>query len=679
MGRPRSPPDAVTELDPKARLRVSIGGLVAALVGAILVLAFGSGPRQSLFDAWQTAVPAPEPTHRVHVVVIDAESLREVGGWPWSRFYLARLVEQIADRGAAVIGLDLLLTEPDRQDPAQFASLYTELPPGLAAEIRKLPSMDAVFARVIGRHPVVLARAGVRPGSFDFIDQALAPPLPPEAKFVGEPPRGVAAFPAVVANLPILDDSAVGHGLVNGDPDPDGVLRSIPLLARAAGSITPGFAPEVVRVADGVTQIGLIGRRGRLQAVQIGVRRIPATPDGRLLLRFGDWRRTPTTSAVNLLRQGLPGDLFKGQIVLVGVTAAGVSDVASTPRAEAVSGVFVQAQAVEAILRGAGLRRPGWAFPVEWGVGLMLALAAWQAVRRLPMAVVVAAGAIATLAAFGASAFAFGRNQLLDPFPMLAPGAGAAAAMVALLFVEGRRLQARLRAALAEERRRADEHQQLLINELNHRVKNTLATVQSIAGQSFRSGRSPAEAQEAFVSRLIALSTAQNLLTAEQWEGADLADVVRMATAPFDDPPDTRFAISGPRTRLEAQHALAIAMALHELAVNAAKFGALSMPGGRVRISWRRDADGDVRFLWQESGGPMVEPPVRKGFGTRLIQDGLARELGGTVRIDHRRDGLRCEIDFPLRPAPGPGAARRGRPDFRPSAGSHPPGGWPVH
>jgi len=678
MGGSRSPPDAMKELDAKARVRVRIAGLGAALAVALLVAAFGPGLRQPLFDLYQNVLPAPDQSRQVHVVVLDAESLREVGGWPWSRFYLARLVEQIAGRGAAAIGLDMLLVEPDRFDPTQFTGLYTELSPRLAADVRKLPSMDAVFARVIGRNPVVLARAGVRPGSFDFLDQAVAP-TPPGTRFVGEVPRDVLEFATVVTNLPMLDDTPLGVGLVNGDPDPDGVVRRVPLVARAGGELTPGFALELVRVAERADSIELHGKGGRLEALRVGTRRIPTTPDGQLLLRFSDWRRTQTTSAVNLLRQGLPKDLFKNQIVIIGLTAAGASDVAGTPRARAVSGVFVQAQAVDAILRGAGLYRPGWATPVEWGLGLILVLFAWRAVPRLPLAAVAGIGIAAATAAIAGSAFAFQHNRLVDPFPMLLPGAAAAGAMIAMLFVEGRRLQVRLRAALDDERRRADEHQRLLINELNHRVKNTLATVQSMAGQSFRSGRSPAEAQEAFVSRLIALSTAQNLLTAERWESADLADVVRMAVAPFEDPPGARFTVGGPRTRLAAQHALAIAMALHELGVNAVKFGALSVGGGRVRISWLRTPDGQVLFVWEETGGPIVEPPARTGFGTRLIQDGLARELGGKVRIDHRPAGLRCEITFPLPTAPPAPLRPRERPPFRPSGGSHPHGDSPVH
>ncbi|OHB27434.1 MAG: hypothetical protein A2790_21765 [Phenylobacterium sp. RIFCSPHIGHO2_01_FULL_69_31] len=447
----RSQSDALSELDDGARLRVRIAGLSAALAVAVMVLFGGHLLRQPLFDAFQTVAPAPDVSRRVHVVVIDADSLRDVGGWPWTRFYLARLVEQIADRGAAVIGFDMLFPEPDRLAPSEFTSLYSELPPGVAQEIRDLPSMDAVFARVIGRNPVVLARAGVTRESFDLTEGA-GPPLPPEAQFSGAVPADLLTYPAVVTNIPLLDGAPLGHGLVNGERDADGLVRRVPLLARAAGHVTPGFAVELVRAAEGADRIELETRAGRLEAVKIGRHRAPAGPDGQLLLRFGDWRTTQTTSAVDVLRQGQRPDQFKDQIVLIGLAAAGTSDVTSTPRAKAIYGVYVQAQAVDSILRGTALRRPGWAAPVEWGIGLALVLLSLFGVPRAPMGPVIVGAAVEIALALGASWLAFQNNLLLDPFPMLLPGAANSAVMVALLFVEGRRVQARLRGALEDER-----------------------------------------------------------------------------------------------------------------------------------------------------------------------------------------------------------------------------------
>ncbi|WP_181706278.1 sensor histidine kinase [Chthonobacter rhizosphaerae] len=197
-------------------------------------------------------------------------------------------------------------------------------------------------------------------------------------------------------------------------------------------------------------------------------------------------------------------------------------------------------------------------------------------------------------------------------------------------------------------RHQVEQHQRLLINELNHRVKNTLATVNSIAAQSLRSTTDTETAREAFTGRIVALAQAHDVLTRERWEGADLTAVVAGALAPHGA---DRFDVTGVSVRLGPQTALSFAMALHELATNAVKYGALSEPEGRVAIDWRVDGRADGRYLifrWRESGGPPVTPPTRRGFGSRLIEQGLSRELGGAVKILFEREGLVCTIDAPL-------------------------------
>lgn len=193
--------------------------------------------------------------------------------------------------------------------------------------------------------------------------------------------------------------------------------------------------------------------------------------------------------------------------------------------------------------------------------------------------------------------------------------------------------------------RRAEERQRLLINELNHRVKNTLATVQSIARQTLREAMITAEARERFNDRLLALSAAHNVLTRSKWESAELGDIVVEAVRPYDDPQAPRIAFEGPPTRLEPNVALAVSMAMHELATNAVKYGALSQAQGRVVVDWAV-ADGAVRLAWREAGGPPVVPPAAagRGFGSRLLTQGLAAELGAPAEIDYREDGLVCRL-----------------------------------
>jgi PAS domain S-box-containing protein len=194
-----------------------------------------------------------------------------------------------------------------------------------------------------------------------------------------------------------------------------------------------------------------------------------------------------------------------------------------------------------------------------------------------------------------------------------------------------------------DERRHAEEHQRLLINELNHRVKNTLATVQAIAFQTLKGDINVNEARGRFETRLMALSRAHNLLTEQNWGGAALDRVVRDATEHLSGE-RARFDIAGDPVWLSPRAALALALALHELGTNAAKHGALSREGGRVRVRWREEGE-MLRLEWKESGGPPVSLPERRGFGSRLIERGLAADLGGTASLDFEPDGLRCRIE----------------------------------
>jgi PAS domain S-box-containing protein len=200
------------------------------------------------------------------------------------------------------------------------------------------------------------------------------------------------------------------------------------------------------------------------------------------------------------------------------------------------------------------------------------------------------------------------------------------------------------------EKRRAESRQRLLINELNHRVKNTLATVQSIAAQTLRSADDVRRAREAFEARLVALAAAHDLLTAQSWNGARLTDVVATAMAPFETTQRSQVSRSGPPVWLTAPRALALSLALHELATNAAKYGALSIPEGRVTIRWTLSV-GELALSWREEGGPPVEPPARSGFGTRLLQRSLAHELRGDVAVTYAPEGVRCEIRFEVEQA----------------------------
>jgi PAS domain S-box-containing protein len=195
------------------------------------------------------------------------------------------------------------------------------------------------------------------------------------------------------------------------------------------------------------------------------------------------------------------------------------------------------------------------------------------------------------------------------------------------------------------------QRQEMLINELNHRVKNMLAIVQGLAAQSFRGLAGSAPARDTFDARLKALAAAHDLLTEQNWQPTSLAETVRSAIAATAGGEVERVSIEGEDVLLQPQTAVALAMTLHELSTNAIKYGALSAAGGCITVRWRIDDTADeetLNIVWLESGGPPVVPPLRKGFGTRLIERGLAGDAGAQTSIEFAPAGVRCRITLNL-------------------------------
>jgi PAS domain S-box-containing protein len=202
------------------------------------------------------------------------------------------------------------------------------------------------------------------------------------------------------------------------------------------------------------------------------------------------------------------------------------------------------------------------------------------------------------------------------------------------------------------ERKQADEQQRFFLDELNHRVKNTLATVQSIAAQTLRSAQSTAQFKEAFEGRLLALSMTHNLLTLKSWREADLHDIAEQELAPYKRESDERVVIDGPRVNLPSRYAINLGLVLHELVTNAAKYGALSVPTGRLNLTWTvipaKDRPSQLRIHWTETGGPPVQPPKRQGFGSRLIRRSIEGELDGYMVLNFDVTGVSYDISVPL-------------------------------
>ncbi|MCJ2092033.1 sensor histidine kinase [Methylobacterium sp. J-072] len=246
------------------------------------------------------------------------------------------------------------------------------------------------------------------------------------------------------------------------------------------------------------------------------------------------------------------------------------------------------------------------------------------------------------------AAGALGRDAPLPPLPRA-------------IVREGAMIADALTGAADELARRAEAHR-LLVDELNHRVKNTLATVQSMAAQSLKNLGAGAEVgREAFEARLLSLSRAHDVLTRESWIGADLRGIADQAFRPFQGEA-ARVTLAGPDLRLPPEMALALTMILHELCTNAVKYGALSVPGGRASFDWALEADlgggRTLRITWRERGGPPVATPSRRGFGTRLLERGLAGRDSATLAYEPGGLVYAAVAPLPLALGPEPAALR---------------------
>ncbi len=192
--------------------------------------------------------------------------------------------------------------------------------------------------------------------------------------------------------------------------------------------------------------------------------------------------------------------------------------------------------------------------------------------------------------------------------------------------------------------------QEVVIRELHHRVKNTLAIASAITSQSLKTANSLEEAAKTIGDRLLALGTAQDLLIRERWTGAGCRTLIENAVKAFQSKSLDQFEINGENIAISAGPAMSLSMVIHELCTNATKYGALSVSGGRVSIEWTTSEDNPKRFLlhWKESGGPPVQEPSRKSFGSRLIEQALPGQLKGEARLRFDPSGLSCEVNIPL-------------------------------
>ena len=378
--------------------------------------------RAVIFDSYQRAAPhSTDPTTPVALVLIDEAALAAHGQWPWSRLLLADLTHRLADLGAVAVGFDILFPEPDRFAPDALARL------GLVADPSLVPDPDLAFAAAMARLPVVLAVAGAPGGRAPGLP---APALPAGVAHTGQHPgAALLRFAALVQPVAPLHAQAAGLGLISTAPGPDGVTRSLPMVASVDEVLVPALVAELLRVAQGAgghvlrtsEGSGMVSG-GRVQAVAMrtGAAEIPLQGDGQMRLKPGGDALSRALSVADVLAAA-PDDSalsehLTGRIVLVGAGASGLMDMAVTSLGQTVPGVSLHADALGQIIAGDFLTRPDWAPGLELAVillaGGMLSLVMRRNHARAGL--VVGLGLLAGL--IGGSVWAyFARGLMLDP------------------------------------------------------------------------------------------------------------------------------------------------------------------------------------------------------------------------------------------------------------------------
>jgi adenylate cyclase len=375
--------------------------------------------RNKTFDFYQVLLPRTVMTDEVVIVDIDEESLTVIGQWPWPRTTVADLVDSIARQGARVIGFDVLFPERDRTSPAEIAETARGLEPATQRILRALPSNDDILAAAFRRTSIVLGQSGYRTIAVDDLSE---PPHQTGLAVVGPDPGLFAvSFPYLLHNLPPLEAAAKGRGLFSFKPDPDGVLRRVPLIAKVDTVTIPSLALEMLRVDR---DSGAVMVRSDVHGIRsVGLQDITVPTDwrGRAWIRFAPHDPSRFVSAIQVLRGHTPPDRLQGKLVLVGTSAVGLLDLKATPIDPAMPGVEVHAQIIDNMLTGAVLKRPIYATGLEYGVTLLLSLLLIALGPVIPAGLLFLLGGVVAFAVAGFTWISFASfGYLVDcTFPLV--------------------------------------------------------------------------------------------------------------------------------------------------------------------------------------------------------------------------------------------------------------------
>lgn len=456
--KPETPGDRKGDQTTRRTVRTSQSHRAARLSAILLLIVFCGlrawdplpieALRLKTFDLFQIIQPRAPSAQPALIVDIDEKSLRELGQWPWPRDTLAWLVSDIRNSGARVIAFDVLFAESDRLSPANIVAQFGEIPPQAAELLRRLPSNDKKFADAIRGANVVLGQA--TSSETQPINQ-VGKEKPTTVAIIGADPRPyLLRFPSTIHNVRILERAAAGIGLFALGVEPDNIVRRVPAVYRIENEIYPSLVTEMLRVNSGQTAYAIRSNEAGIDSIVVGKHKFTTDQRGRIWVHYTKHTRDRYVSASDVIKGRLAPDFFKGRMVLIGTSAAGLLDLKATPVARSMPGVEVHAQLLETILEGRGLNRPNFALGAEIILLLITSILIIIFVPLLGAKWTLAIGAFIEAPLFGGAWYAYTAHSMLIDVAYPAMAAMAIYLMLtAINYLHGETEKRRIRTAFS--------------------------------------------------------------------------------------------------------------------------------------------------------------------------------------------------------------------------------------
>src|SRR5437588_1806680 len=370
--------------------------------------------RVRTFDFFQVLRPRQQDIRPVVIVDIDEASLKAIGQWPWPRTTVGDMVTQITQLGAVAIGFDIIFPEPDRMSPAIAEQSFRGIDPETRAKLDSLPSNDEALAEAIKHSRVVVGQAGAaEPEPKTAADAALQTGFAVRGP---DPSPYLITFPGLLRNVPPIEQAAAGRGLFSIDPESDGIIRRVPVVMMAQGSLVPSLSMELLRVVTGSSAILVRVNDAGVQAVAVPGLELPTDRNGQFWVHFNKHDPARYVSAKDVLQGNVPPDRLAGKLVLIGTSAIGLLDLKTTPVDAAIPGVEVHAQILESVLSKSILVNPNYAIGAELAIAVLFGLAIIVAAPMLPASIVIVLGGCLIAGLIGLSLYLFVAHNLLIDF-----------------------------------------------------------------------------------------------------------------------------------------------------------------------------------------------------------------------------------------------------------------------